>query len=183
MLPIKYAFFCKVIITPKCSYRKLGCLLVYQMTAKCTSIDHDNNLRPGADKEDGGGSRDIHVVPPPPPVPPSPLVPSAGQRVGSPLGGRVHRGGDLPLSSSTSVDSTSIPVDSTSTPVEPFLPPGKSSLPPGNSPGKSSLPPDVDPLPGCSDPLFCVNGRDHRRFLAPGGSQPSRKQVEWATLR
>ena len=158
-------------------------LLVCQMTAKCTSIDNDNDLRPGADKEGGGGSRDIHVVPPPPPVPPSPLVPSAGQRVGSPLGGRVHRGGDLPLSSSTSVDSTSIPVDSTSTPVEPFLPPGKSSLPPGNSPGKSSLPPDVDPLPGCSDPLFCVNGRDHRRFLAPGGSQPSRKQVEWATLR
>ena len=154
------------------------------MTAKCMSIDFDNNLlRSGADMEGEGGPRGSHAVPPPSPVPPSPLEPSAVQRVGSPSGGRVHRGGDLPLSSSTSVDSTSIPVDSTSTPVEPFLPPGKSSLPPGNSPGKSSLPPDVDPLPGCSDPLFCVNGRDHRRFLAPGGSQPSRKQVEWATLR
>ena len=95
MLPIKYAFFCKVIITPKCSYRKLGSLLVCQMTAKCTSIDHDNNLRPGADKEGEGGLRGSHVVPPPSPVPPSPLEPSAVQRAGSPSGGRVYRGGGL----------------------------------------------------------------------------------------
>ena len=131
------------------------------MTAKCTSIDNDNDLRPGADKEGGGGSRDIHVVPPPPPVPPSTLEPSAVQRVGSPLGGRVHRGGDLPLSPST-------PVDSTSTPVEPFLPPGL--------PGSSSnlftflqpsflanlpiqLPPPLPLLPSTPSPPLPPTGR------------------------
>ena len=142
------------------------------MTAKCTSIDNDNDLRPGADKEGEGGLRGSHVVPPPPPVPPSPLEPSAVQRVGSPSGGRVHRGGDLPLSSSTPVDSTSTPVDSTSTPVEPSLPPGK-----------ASLPTDVNPLPGCSDPDFCVGGLDHLHFKAPGGNDPTRDQIVWVTRR
>ena len=138
--------------------------------------DNQDNTGKRVDKEDGGGSRDIHVVPPPPPVPPSTLEPSAVQRVGSPLGGRVHRGGDLPLSPSTPVDSTSTPVDPTSTPVESFLPPG-------NSPGKSSLPPGVDPLPGCSEPEFCVGGLDHLCFKAPGGGDPTRDQIVWVTRR
>ena len=145
------------------------------MTAKCTSIDNDNDFRPGADKEGGGGSRDIHVVPPPPPVPPSPLVPSAGQRVGSPLGGRVHRGGDLPSTSST-------PVGSASSLVDPSLPPLLTPLSP-SSPGKPSLPPEVLPLPGCSDPDFCVGGLDHLSFKAPGGLDPTRDQIVWVTRR
>ena len=111
------------------------------MTAKCTSIDYDNNLRPGADKEGEGGLRGSHVVPPPPPVPPSPLEPSAVQRVGSPSG-------------------------------EPSL-----------LPGKASLPTDVNPLPGCSDPDFCVGGLDHLHFKAPGGLDPTRDQIVWVTRR
>ena len=135
-------------------------------------FDNQDNTGKRVDKEYGGGSRDSHVVPLPPPVPPSPLEPSAVQRVGSPSGGRVHRGGDLPLSSSTPVDSTSTPVDSTSTPVEPSLPPGK-----------ASLPTDVNPLPGCSDPDFCVGGLDHLHFKAPGGVDPTRDQIVWVTRR
>ena len=108
------------------------------------NYDNYDNLGKGADKEGGGGSRGSHVVPPPPSVPPSPLEPSAVQRVDSPSGGRVHRGGDLPLSSST-------PVDSTSPGNSPGNSPGKS---PGNSPGKPSLPPDVKPLPGCQGSLL-----------------------------
>ena len=150
------------------------------MTAK--SIDYDNNLRPGADMVDGGGLRGIHVVPLPSPVPPSPLEPSAVQGVGSPSGGRVHRGGDLPLSSSTPVVSTSTAVDSTSTPLDPTLPPEILLIGPF-SPGKPSLPPDVHPLPGCSDPGFCVGGLDHVSFRAPGGLDPTRDQIVWVTRR
>ena len=157
------------------------------MTAKST--DYDNNLWPGADMVGGGGLRGTPVVPLPSPVPPSPLEPSAVQGVGSPSGGRVHRGGDLPLSSftpvvstSTSVDSTSISLDSTSTPVDPTLPPETLLLGPF-SPGKPSLPPDVNPLPGCSDPGFCVGGLDHLSFRAPGGLDPTRDQIVWVTRR
>ena len=155
------------------------------MTAKCTSIDYDNNLWPGADKEGEGGLRGSHVVPPPPPIPPSPLEPSAVQRVGSPSGGRVHRGGDLPLSSSTPVDSTSTLVDLSLHPGNtPGNSPGNSSgNSPGNSPGKPSLPPEVLPLPGCSDPDFCVGGLDHLSFKAPGGLDPTRDQIVWVTRR
>ena len=178
------------------------------MTEK--SIDYDNNLRSGADKGGRGGLRGIHVVPLPSPVPPSPLEPSAVQGVGSPSGGGVHRGGDLPLSSSTpvvststsvdststSMDSTSTSVGSTSTPVgststsvgststlvDPTLPPRALLLGPC-SPGKPSLPPDVNPLPGCSDPDFCVGGLDHLSFRAPGGLDPTRDQIVWVTRR
>ena len=132
-------------------------------------FDNQDNTGKRVDKEDGGGSRDSHVVPLPPPVPPSPLEPSAVQGVGSPSGGRVHRGGDLPLTSSTPVDSTS-----------PGSSPGDS---PGNSSGKHSLPPDVRPLPGCSDPDNCVGGLDHLSFKAPGGTEPTRDQIVWVTRR
>ena len=135
------------------------------MTAKCTSIDIDNNSRPGADMEDGRGLRDIPVVPLPPPVPPSPLVPSAAQGVGSPSGGRAHRREDLPLPSST--------------PVESSLPPENSIFPSG----KPLLPLDVNPLPGCSDPDFCVGGLPHLSFRAPGGLEPTREQIVWVTRR
>ena len=145
------------------------------MTAKCTSIDYDNNLRPGADKEGERGLHGSHVVPPPPPVPPSPLEPSAVQRVDSPSGGRVHRGGDLPSTSST-------PVGSASSLVDPSLPPLLTPLSP-SSPGKPSLPPDVKPLPGCSDPDFCVGGLDHLCYRAPGGADPTRDQIVWVTRR
>lgn len=142
------------------------------MTATSMSIDYDNNPGPGADKAGEGGLRGIHVVPPHPSVPPSPLEPSVVQGVGSPSGGRVHRGGDLPLSSSTPVDSTSTNVDSTSTPVDALL-----------CSGKPSLPPNVNPLPGCSDPDFCVGGLDHLSFKAPGGIDPTRDQIVWVTRR
>ena len=130
------------------------------MTAKCTSIDNDNDLRPGADKEGGGGSCDSHVVPPPPPVPPSPLMPSAVQGVGSPSGGRVHRGGDLPWSPATSVANTSIC--------------SEKNLP---------LPESLLPLPGCNNPQFCVGGLPHVTFSAPGGAKPTREEIEWVTRR
>ena len=48
------------------------------------------------DMEGGGGPGVIHGVPPPPPVPPSPLVPSVAQGMGNPTGGGAHGGGDLP---------------------------------------------------------------------------------------
>ena len=155
-----------------------SCEACYWSAYDCHGMSiYDNNDNSGkrVDKEDGGGSRDSHVVPPPPPVPPSPLEPSAVQGVGSPSGGRVHRGGDLPLTSST-------PVGSTSTLVDPSPPPLPTpSSPP--SPGKPSLPPDVKPLPGCSDPDFCVGGLDHLCFKAPGGVEPTRDQIVWVTRR
>ena len=137
--------------------------------------DNQDNTGKRVDKEDGGGSRDIHVVPPPPPVPPSPLEPSVVQGVSSPSGGRVHRGGDLPSTSST-------PVGSASSLVDPSLPPLLTPLSP-SSPGKPSLPPEVLPLPGCSDPDFCVGGLDHLSFKAPGGLDPTRDQIVWVTRR
>ena len=130
------------------------------MTAKCTSIDFDNNLRSGADMEGEGGLRGSHVVPPPPPVPPSPLEPSAVQRVGSPSGGRVHRGGDLPWSPATSVANTSIC--------------SEKNLP---------LPESLLLLPGCNNPQFCVGGLPHVTFSAPGGAKPTREEIEWVTRR
>ena len=132
-------------------------------TATCMSTydnDNFNNSRSGADMGGGGGLRGTPVVPLPPPVPPSPLEPSAVQRVDSPSGGRVHRGGDLLLSSS---------------PPFPPSPPPPPPLP--------SLPPDVNPLPGCSDPDFCVGGLDHLSFKAPGGIDPTRDQIVWVTQR
>ena len=76
-------------------------------SASSMSMNVNDNLPgPGADMVGGGGSCGIHVVPPPPPVPPSTLMPSAAQGVGSPSGGRAHRGGDLPWSPATSVANT-----------------------------------------------------------------------------
>ena len=160
------------------------------MTAKST--DYDNNLWPGADMVGGGGLRGTPVVPLPSPVPPSPLEPSAVQGVGSPSGGRVHRGGDLPLSSSTPVDSAPSPGNFHPPPGYSNSPIGISSVPsqdisPGNptllTPGKPSLPPTVNPLPGCSEPDFCVGGLNHLCFKAPGGIDPTRDQIVWVTRR
>ena len=62
------------------------------MTAATSmSLNVDNNPGTRIDMEGGGGSGVIHGVPPPPPVPPSPLVPSVAQGMGDPTGG-----GDLP---------------------------------------------------------------------------------------
>ena len=158
-----------------CTLMLSSCEACYWSAYDCHGMsiyDNQDNTGKRVDKEDGGGSRDIHAVPPPPPVPPSPLEPGAVQRVGSPSGWRVHRGCDLPLTSPT-------PVGSTSTLVDPSL--LTLSSPP--SPGKPSLPPDVKPLPGCSDPDFCVGGLDHLCFRAPGGADPTRDQIVWVTRR
>ena len=120
-------------------------------------------------------------TPPTPPTTPStptpptspPLMPSVAQGVSFSTGGEAHRGGASTPTPIPKTPSPSTPPTSPPSPTPPTSPP--SPTPPTN--------PSLLPLGNCPEPLFCVGGRDHRRFLAPGGSQPSREQVEWATLR
>ena len=101
-------------------------------SATSMSLNVDNNPGTRIDMEGGGGSGVIHGVPPPPPVPPSPLVPSVAQGMGDPTGGGAHGGGDLP---------------------------GTNSLPISQEELQHPLPKDLQPLPVCPDRLPLVCGR------------------------
>ena len=125
-------------------------------TSMSLNLNVDNNPGTRIDMEGGGGSGVIHGVPPPPPVPPSPLVPSVAQGMGDPTGGGAHGGGDLP---------------------------GTNSLPISQEELQHPLPKLLQPLPGCPDSHWCVGGLHVAKFSGPGGGVPRRGVVEWVTMR
>ena len=190
---------------------KLGCWSPMTSALRMSDNYFDNNFGARPDMGGGGGLRGTPAVPLPLPAPSPPLMPSVAQGVSCSTGGDAHGEGALPGTSAptphtppTSSPSTpSTPTPPTSPPLMPSVAQGVSfstggevhrggasnptpspSTPPTSPP--TPTPPthsSLLPLKKCPEPLFCVGGRDHRRFLAPGGSLPSREQVVWATLR